>query len=57
MDKPIEHYWRRRLADVKKALEANHFEVFLAENAAEAHKIVLDEIFPGHQSAPEDYAW
>ena len=47
MDKPIEHYWRRRLADVKKALEANHFEVFLAENAAEAHKIVLDEIFPG----------
>jgi len=46
MDKPIEHYWRRRLADVKKALEANNFEVFLAENAAEAHKMVLNEIFP-----------
>ena len=46
MDKPIEHYWRRRLADLKKVLEANNFEVFLAGNAAEAHKIVLDEILP-----------
>jgi L-lactate utilization protein LutB len=46
MDKPIEHYWHRRLADLKKALEANNFEVFLAENAAEAHKVVLDEILP-----------
>ena len=46
MDKPTEHYWHRRLTDLKKALEGNNFEVFLAENAAEAHKIVLDEIFP-----------
>ncbi len=46
MDKPIEHYWHRRLADLKKALEANNFEVFLAENAAEAHKILLEEILP-----------
>jgi L-lactate utilization protein LutB len=46
MDKPIEHYWHRRLNDVKKALEANNFEVFLVENVAEAHKIVLEEILP-----------
>ena len=46
MDKPIEHYWHRRVADLKKALEANNFEVFLAENAADAHKIVLGEIIP-----------
>jgi L-lactate utilization protein LutB len=46
MDKPIEHYWHRRLADLKKALEANNFEVFLAENAADAYKIVLGEILP-----------
>jgi len=46
MDKPAEHYWHRRLADLKKALEGNNFEVFLAENAAQAHKIVLDEILP-----------
>ncbi len=46
MDKPIDHYWQRRLTDLKKALEANNFEVFLAEDAAEAHKIVLEEILP-----------
>jgi L-lactate utilization protein LutB len=46
MDKPIEHFWHRRLADLKKVLESNNFEVFLAENAAEAHKIVLDDILP-----------
>jgi L-lactate utilization protein LutB len=46
MDKPIEHFWHRRLNDLKKALEANNFEVFFAENATEAHKIVLEEILP-----------
>ena len=33
MDKPIEHYWEIRLAEVKQALEANNFEVFLANSA------------------------
>lgn len=46
MDKPIEHYWHRRLADLKKALESNNFEVFLAEDESEARKIVLDDILP-----------
>ena len=46
MDKPIEHYWHRRMADLKKALEGNNFEVFLTENAAEAQDIVLKEILP-----------
>jgi L-lactate utilization protein LutB len=46
MDKPLEHYWRLRLSDLKAALEANHFEVFLAETGAEAQRIVLDEILP-----------
>ena len=46
MDKPIENYWQLRLAHVKKALEENDFEVFLAENAEEARKIVLEEILP-----------
>jgi len=55
MEKPIEHYWHRRLADVKKALEGNNFEVYLAENAAEAHKIVLDEILP--KLTPKSIAW
>jgi L-lactate utilization protein LutB len=46
MEKPIEHYWQKRLTDVKEALEANNFEVFMAENTAAAKQIVLEEILP-----------
>ena len=43
MDKPIENFWQIRLADVKTALEANNFEVFLAEKQEDVHKIVSVE--------------
>ncbi|MFH1351441.1 MAG: lactate utilization protein [Pseudomonadota bacterium] len=46
MDKPVENYWQKRLSDVKKALEDNNFEVFVADNAADASKIVQEEILP-----------
>jgi len=46
MDKPIENYWKIRLEDLKKSLEENNFEVFLANNSSEAKEIVLKEIFP-----------
>jgi L-lactate utilization protein LutB len=46
MDKPIEQFWQIRLAEVKSALEANNFEVFLAQTSQEAHKLVLEEILP-----------
>ena len=46
MDKPIDHFWQIRLAEVKSALEANNFEVFLAQTSQEAHKLVLEEIVP-----------
>ena len=36
MDKPVENYWQKRLSDVKKALEDNNFEVFVADNATDA---------------------
>jgi len=55
MNKPIEHYWRIRLADLKEALEANNFEVFLADNAAAAKKIVLEEIIP--KSGAKSISW
>jgi L-lactate utilization protein LutB len=55
MDKPIDNYWHRRMVDLKKVLEGNNFEVFLAENAAEAHKIVLEEILP--KISPKSVAW
>jgi len=46
MDKPVENYWQKRLSEVKKALEDNNFEVFVADNAADAGKIVQEEILP-----------
>lgn len=46
MEKPIENYWQIRLNEVKASLEGNNFEVFIAENVAQAKKIVLEEIFP-----------
>ena len=46
MDKPIENYWKRRLASLKKALEENNFEVFLSDNAADAKQIVQTKILP-----------
>jgi L-lactate utilization protein LutB len=44
MEKPMENYWKKRLADVKNALEGNNFEVFLANTAAKAREIVQKEI-------------
>jgi len=46
MDKPIEHYWQTRLKVVKEALEANHFEVFLADDVGQAKRIVREQILP-----------
>jgi L-lactate utilization protein LutB len=46
MENPIEHYWLKRLEDLKESLELNHFEVFIANNRAKAKKVVLEEILP-----------
>jgi hypothetical protein len=46
MEKPIENYWQIRLKEVKSALEANNFDVFLAEDLASSKKIVLEQILP-----------
>jgi L-lactate utilization protein LutB len=46
MEKPIEHYWMKRLEDLKESLEVNNFEVFITGNRSEAKKIVLEEILP-----------
>ena len=46
MEKPIEHYWNTRLAELKETLEGNNFEVFMAPHAADAKRIVLEEILP-----------
>jgi L-lactate utilization protein LutB len=46
MDKPIENYWKLRLADAKTALQSNNFDVYLADDCDAAKKIVLEEIIP-----------
>ena len=55
MNGPIESFWRIRLEDIKKSLEANNFEVFIAESAVAAKKIVLEEIIP--KTGAKSIAW
>jgi L-lactate utilization protein LutB len=47
MEKPIDNYWKKRLEDVKAALESNNFEVHLANDKTDAQNIVLEKILPG----------
>ncbi len=46
MDNPIKSYWDFRLGDLKNSLEANNFEVYLAESSVQAKEIVLEKIIP-----------
>lgn len=55
MDKPIENYWKGRLVSLKKALEENNFEVFLADNATEAREIAEKEIVP--KTSAKSVSW
>ena len=47
MDKTIRVFWAARLKQVRKALEANNFEVFIAEDLPAAAQVVLERILPG----------
>ncbi len=55
MEKPIEHFWKTRLAQTKEALEANNFEVFIADSREAAAKIVLEDIIP--KLRPSSVSW
>ena len=55
MDKPIEQYSQIRLAELKKSLVENNFEVFLADDAKEAKKVALRSIIP--EIKPESISW
>jgi len=55
VDKPIEQYSQIRLAELKKALVENNFEVFLADDAKEAKKVALGTIIP--EIKPESISW
>lgn len=43
---PVDTFWTIRLATTKEALEANNFEVSMAENLADAARIFLEDILP-----------
>ena len=55
MDRPIEGFWKIRMAEVKTALEANNFEVILAEKKEDAYKIVMEKLIP--QLSPKTISW
>lgn len=44
METAVEEYWKKRLLALQKALEKNSFEVFLAQDPAEAKEIILEKI-------------
>jgi|SaaInlV_200m_DNA_2_1039689.scaffolds.fasta_scaffold35636_2 L-lactate utilization protein LutB len=55
MEKPILNYWQLRLENLKEALVSNNFEVFIAQNAREAGRMVMDKILP--KLAPKTISW
>jgi L-lactate utilization protein LutB len=55
MQAPVENYWQIRLNDLKKVMEENNFEVFIAGTAAETKEIVFNKIIS--QAAPKTISW
>ena len=55
MDNPLDNYWRIKLENVKKSLEENNFDVFLAESYAQVKSIVVDTIIP--RLKPSSMSW
>ncbi len=55
MDNPIHRYWERRLQKIKKALETNNFDVYIADNKDLAKKMAYDTIIPA--IAPKSISW
>lgn len=55
MDNPVDKFWQIRLADIKLSLEANNFDVFIANNAVEAKQIFLKQIIP--KLGAESVSW
>ncbi len=46
MNQPAtETYWQGKLSDIKKALEKNNFEAWIADTKEQAHSIVMQDIY------------
>ncbi|MBN1276723.1 MAG: lactate utilization protein [Deltaproteobacteria bacterium] len=55
MDKPVDNYWKKRIDNLKTALEANNFEVFTAEDAEDAKRVAEDIIIP--ETGAKSVSW
>jgi len=55
LEESKKHYWQIRLTELKEVLEANNFEVFIAENSIEAKEIVLKDLLPRTGSKSVSY--
>ena len=55
MDNPTRQFWDIRLNRLKKALERNNFDVYIADNKDLAKKIAYDTIIPA--IAPKTVSW
>lgn len=55
MDNPIDVYWKLCLQRTQKVLEANNFDVYLADNKNLAKKIAYETIIPS--IAPQTISW
>lgn len=47
MKNPVNNYWNLKLEALKGNLEDNNFEVYIAQNAAAAKDIAVNDIMPG----------
>lgn len=47
MKNPVDKYWTLKLESLKENLESNNFDVFIAQNAAAAKDIAINDIIPG----------
>jgi len=55
MQNPIDIYWQKRLENVGKMLEANNFEVFIVQTAADATDLIMDMLIPKFK--PKVVSW
>ena len=55
MKNPVEQFHALRLDELKAALEANNFEVWIADTAIQAKEIAINEIIP--RSTPRTISW
>ncbi|MCP4750530.1 MAG: lactate utilization protein [Proteobacteria bacterium] len=55
MTDSIKKYWNLRLNELKKTLEENNFEVYVADDAHQANTIVLDKIIP--ETGAKSVSW